>query len=205
MSGIGMLARWIARPGRNAEAGDLLRDALPLVMIESGTLAWFPLRFAETGFGVFASFRDLASRRAHLDGAAHELLWDKAPLVFDGAPRVDELDIVAEKLPPVGPYGPVNHGLLLSFEAKPGMELQVRRLLQDGFEAVREERGTVAWFGLSFGDCRFGSFAVFAEPGARFAHLAGHLPAALARHALSKLDGMPHLELPQVLAAKIEA
>jgi hypothetical protein len=200
-----LLTRWVARPGKDEEAGDLLRDALPLVELESGTLAWFPLRFGPSDFGVFASFRDLASRRSHLDGAAHQILWTKAPLVFDGEPHVDELDVLAEKLPPRGRCGPITQGLLLDFRIKLGQDRRVRELLTGSLEAIEREPGTTAWFALHLGADRYGSFAVFADKGTRFRHLTGHLPEELVKHALSLLKGLPELEMPQVMSAKIAA
>jgi hypothetical protein len=187
------------------EAGDLLRDALPLVELEPGTLAWFALRFGPADFGVFASFRDLASRRSHLDGSAHQIVWKKAPLVFDGEPHVDELDVLADKLPVSGPYGPIMQGVLLDFPIKPGQDRRVRELLTGSFEAIEREQRTTAWFALHLGADRCGSFAVFADKGARFRHLAGHLPQELVKHALSLLEALPELEMPEVLSAKIAA
>lgn len=204
MSGIGMLTRWTARRGQDAQAGDLLRDALPLVMLESGTLAWILLRFDGRDYGVFAEFRDYTSRRAHLDGPAHRILVDKSPLVFEGQPHVDEADVMAEKLPPDWSYAPLTQGVLLEFSARPGKIDPAKNLFLDTFEAAEEqEPGTTACFALRIGDERFASLAVVGDRAARFAHLTGVLPAELARHALALLRGLPDLETPHVLAAKL--
>jgi quinol monooxygenase YgiN len=203
MSGIGTFTRWVVRPGKDAQAGDLLRDALPLVMLESGTLAWFPLRFNASEFGVFACFPDLASLLSHLDGPAHRILQDKAPLVIDGEPQVNELDVLAEKLPAHWSYGPITQGLLLDLKVKPDQDLRVRELLSAGLEEVQREAGTSAWFALRINPERYASFAVFADKRARYAHLTGTLETDLARHALSLLGGLPKLEMPRVLAAKL--
>ncbi|MFC3110298.1 hypothetical protein ACFQAT_22095 [Undibacterium arcticum] len=45
-------------------------------------------------------------------------------------------------------------------------------------------------------------FDVFPDNGGRFAHLAGHGPRELAKHALSLLGSMPDLEILNVLAEK---
>ncbi len=203
MSAIATLARWAARPGQDAQAGDLLRDALPLVMLESGTLAWLALRYDAGAFGTFACFPSLAGRQAHLDGAAQDLLKNKAPLVFDGPPRVVELDVIAEKLPPDALFGPVMLGLQLEFEIRRERELDVRQLLGDAGVAIQQEEGTTAWFALRFDSDRHGSLAVFPDQGARLRHLTGRLPADLATHALTLLQGLPDLDMPQVLAAKL--
>jgi quinol monooxygenase YgiN len=203
MSAIGTLTRWTAQTGQDTQAGDLLRDALPLVMLESGTLAWLALRYDASSFGAFACFPSLAARQAHLDGAAQRLLKNKAPLVFDGSPRVVELDVIAEKLPPDALFGPVAQGLQLEFEIKTGKEMAVRELLLGAFVAIRQEEGTTAWFALRIDSDRYGSFAVFPDKGARFRHLTGRLPVDLATHALKLLHGLPDLEMPQVLAAKL--
>jgi hypothetical protein len=79
----------------------------------------------------------------------------------------------------------------------------MRELLLAALQAVEQEAGTKAWFALHDGAERYASFAVFADMGARFAHLTGHLPAELAKHALSLLQGLPDVDMPRVLAAKI--
>ncbi|MBK6004787.1 hypothetical protein JJB11_01675 [Ramlibacter ginsenosidimutans] len=203
MSAIATLTRWAARPGQDTQASDLLRDALPLVMLESGTLAWLALRYDASSFGTFACFPSLAGRQAHLGGAAHDLLKDKAPVVFDGPRRVVDLDVIAEKLPPDALFGPVTLGLQLEFEIRRERELDVRQLLGDAGAAIQREEGTVAWFALRVDSDRHGSLAVFPDQAARFRHLTGRLPADLATHALKLLHGLPDVEMPQVLAAKL--
>ena len=45
-----------------------LGATLPLANAESGTRAWFALKFGPSTFGVFDAFQDEAGRSAHLNG-----------------------------------------------------------------------------------------------------------------------------------------
>lgn len=51
----------------------------------------------------------------------------------------------------------------------------------------------------------YGIFDVFPDGGGRFAHLTGHVPRELAKHALSLLGSVPDPDLPSVLASKLGA
>jgi quinol monooxygenase YgiN len=74
-----------------------LRDALPLAQAESGTIAWYALRLGKTKFGIFDTFDDEAGRKAHLSGKIAEALFARATELFSQAPRVEQVDILAEK------------------------------------------------------------------------------------------------------------
>ena len=75
--------------------------------------------------------------------------------------------------------------------------------LRDGQSIVEAEPGTIAWFAFHTEDGHYGVTDVFADNGDRFAHLAGHVPRELAKHALTLLGGFPELDLVDVQAAKL--
>jgi hypothetical protein len=91
-------------------------------------------------------------------------------------------------------------GLLLSFQAKSGYEDQVSGFLIDARRYVVAEPGTTAWFAIRRENGEYGIFDVFPDNGARFAHLTGHVPRELAKHALTLLGSMPEMHLVTVHA-----
>ena len=68
-----------------------------------------------------------------------------------------------------------------------------------------DEPKTTAWFAIRTEDGEYGIFDVFPDNGGRFAHLAGHVPRELAKHALTLLGSMPEMEMLSVEAEKLAA
>jgi quinol monooxygenase YgiN len=51
-----------AKAGREEEAAEFLRSALPLVEDEPGTTTWYAVRFDHNTFAIFDAFPDEAAR-----------------------------------------------------------------------------------------------------------------------------------------------
>jgi quinol monooxygenase YgiN len=98
MAKFGLLATMEAKPGKENEVEQFLRGALPLVQDESGTVSWYAIRLGGSKFGIFDTFNDEAGRKAHLSGKVAEALFAKASELFSETPKVEQLDILAEKL-----------------------------------------------------------------------------------------------------------
>jgi quinol monooxygenase YgiN len=96
----------------------------------------------------------------------------------------------------------VKVGLFVRLHAKPGKEGEVEQLLKAGLSIVQEEPGTPLWFALRFDASTFGIFDAFGDNGARQAHLAGRLAAALMAKAGDLLAQPPKIESVDVLASK---
>jgi quinol monooxygenase YgiN len=96
---VGLLVRLEAKPGREDEVASFLEGALPLVEQEPATIAWFALRLGPSTFGIFDVFPDDAGRKAHLSGAVAAALMERAPDLFAESPAIDEVDVLAAKLP----------------------------------------------------------------------------------------------------------
>jgi quinol monooxygenase YgiN len=96
---VGLLVRLEAKPGREDEVAAFLQGALPLVEQEPATVAWFALRLGPSTFGIFDVFPDDAGRKAHLSGAVAAALMERAPELFATPPVIEELDVLAAKLP----------------------------------------------------------------------------------------------------------
>jgi quinol monooxygenase YgiN len=99
MAKFGLLATLEAKPGKENEVEQFLRGALPIVQGESGTISWYAIRMGTSKFGIFDTFNDEAGRQAHVSGKVAEALFARASELFSQAPKIQQLDILAEKLP----------------------------------------------------------------------------------------------------------
>lgn len=199
----GLLVRLEAKPGKDAEVEEFLQSALPMVRQEAATTAWFAIRFGRSEYGIFDAFPDDAGREAHLTGSVAKALMEHADALLAEPPRIQKLDVLADKLPAAEPDQPDTKALLLTFKAKPGNEQKVEQFLRDAQSIVQEEVDTTAWFAIHLDDGEYGIFDVFPDGGGRFKHLTGQVPKELAKHALSLLGSIPDPDLPNVLAEKL--
>jgi quinol monooxygenase YgiN len=201
----GLLVRLEAKPGKEAEVEEFLRSALPLVQQEAGTTAWFAVRFGRGEYGIFDVFPDDEQRDAHLRGPVAEALKQSAAELLAKPPQIQKLVVLADKLPPGTAGVRDTKGLLLTFKPRAGRESEVEKFLRDAQPLVMDEPKTTAWFAIRTEDGEYGIFDVFPDNGGRFAHLAGHVPRELAKHALTLLGSMPEMEMLSVEAEKLAA
>jgi len=96
---VALLARLVARPGKEEEVAGFLAGALPLAEQEKETTAWFALRLSQNEFGIFDAFANDAGRTAHLNGKIAAALMAKAGELLAEPPRIDKVDLLAAKLP----------------------------------------------------------------------------------------------------------
>lgn len=94
----GVVVALPARRGMEADVEDVLLAALPLVGEESGTVAWFAVRFGPSTFATMAYFPDDAARTAHLNGRVMKALLVTATDLLVGTPVVARLHVLAAKL-----------------------------------------------------------------------------------------------------------
>ncbi|MDQ3695881.1 MAG: antibiotic biosynthesis monooxygenase [Chloroflexota bacterium] len=99
MVSVGLLATLKAKPGKEAAVEEFLTAALPIVEGEPDTVAWFAIRMDPSTYGIFDVFPGEPGRQAHLNGEVAAALMARAPELFDGAPDIAQLDILASKLP----------------------------------------------------------------------------------------------------------
>ena len=202
MNTCGLLVRMHARHDKEHAVEELLRSALPLIVDEPQTSAWFALRFGRGEYGIFDVFPDDAARDAHLSGRVRAILDKRSGELFERAPRIEKVDVLADKLP-VASSVPDTRGLLLTFRVKPGHEAEMEDFIHFANEAVNEERTTTAWFGIRMREGEYGIFDVFPGNEERFLHLVGHVPRELAKQAFAFLGAMPEIEMLSVQAEKI--
>jgi quinol monooxygenase YgiN len=199
----GLLVRLEAKHDQDDQVERFLIGALPIVAEEPGTTAWFAVRFGRHEYGIVDFFPDDAARQAHLSGRVAKGLAERGVELFTEAPQIEPLDVLAFKLQAVVPPEPITKGLLLLLPPKSGHEAEVEDFLRGGLPIVEEEPGTTAWFAVRASDGRYGIFDVFPDNGARFAHLTGHVPRELAKHATSLLGGLPDMDMLNVLAYEV--
>lgn len=197
----GLLIRLDAQAGKEREVEHFLKSAVPLVEEEIGTRAWFAVRFGRGEYGIFDTFLDDDALEEHLHGPVAMALQQSNDL-FDGPPRLQKVEVLADKLP-VNPTPEDTKGLLLTFKAKVGHEIEVEQFLREARPMVMEEPNTTAWFAIRTEQGEYGIFDVFPDNGARFIHLMGHVPRELAKNSMSLLGSVPELHLVSVQAEKL--
>jgi quinol monooxygenase YgiN len=99
MVSVGLLVTLEAKPGKDEEVAKFLQGALPLVQQEPQTTAWFALRLGASRFAIVDVFPDEGGREAHLTGQVAAALMERAPDLLAGPPRIETLDVLADKLP----------------------------------------------------------------------------------------------------------
>ncbi|GJD96094.1 putative quinol monooxygenase [Methylobacterium iners] len=94
-----LFVRLEAKPRREADVESFLRGGLSMVEQEPATTAWFAVRIGPSTFGIFDAFPDEAGRQAHLSGGVAQALKEQASELFSEAPSIEEIDVLASKLP----------------------------------------------------------------------------------------------------------
>ncbi|MCG2592797.1 hypothetical protein LZ009_08370 [Ramlibacter sp. XY19] len=179
----GLLVRFEAAKGRDHELETFLVSAL-----DAAAGSCFAVQFGRSEYGVFAFPSAVTS-------PGTELLASEA--------RSETLAVLAHKLPKLPAPAPITRGLLLKFSAREGRQSELERFLRSACDVVEQEAGTAAWYALRLAGGGYALFAVFPDDAQRFTHLTGPVPRALTEQALALLDGVPDMDLLQVLAARL--
>ena len=96
---VALLVRLEAKPGKEAEVESFLKSGLPVVQEEPATTAWFGIKLGPSTFGIFDAFPDEAGRQAHLAGQVAAALMAKASELLAQPPVIEQVDVLAAKLP----------------------------------------------------------------------------------------------------------
>jgi len=99
MTRVALYVEMKARPGREEDVATFLAKARDLVIAETGTVAWFAVRFDTTTFAIFDAFDDEAGRTAHLNGAVAAALMANAAELLASPPDIRQPSVLADKLP----------------------------------------------------------------------------------------------------------
>lgn len=98
MTTTALLIRFEAKPGKEQEVAQFLRDALPLAEAEPATTVWFGIQMGPSTFGIFDAFPDESGREAHLAGKIAAELVAKAPDLLAHPPHIEHVNVLASKL-----------------------------------------------------------------------------------------------------------
>jgi quinol monooxygenase YgiN len=96
---LALFARLEAKPGKEKEVAEFLRDGLALANQEATTLMWFALRVGPTTFAIFDTFGDEAGRQRHLNGPIAQALMARASELLATPPSIEPLEVLGAKLP----------------------------------------------------------------------------------------------------------
>ncbi|HTZ18436.1 MAG TPA: antibiotic biosynthesis monooxygenase [Dissulfurispiraceae bacterium] len=99
MVNLALFVRMEAKPGKEKDVENFLRDGLQLVQQEPATTTWFALQLGPSTFGIFDAFPDEAGRQAHLSGKVAAALMAQASDLFSQPPVISKVDVLAAKLP----------------------------------------------------------------------------------------------------------
>ena len=99
MPTVSLFVRLEAKPGKEAEVAEFLKQGLELAQQEATTPVWFALRLGPSTFGVFDAFADEAGRQAHLDGPIARALMAHAPNLLASPPVIERVEVLGVKLP----------------------------------------------------------------------------------------------------------
>jgi quinol monooxygenase YgiN len=96
---VGLWVPLEAKPDKVDAVRQFLEGGRALVNEEPATTAWFAVQLGPTSFAIFDVFPDDAGRQAHLGGKVAAALMAQAPDLFATPPQINQVDVIAEKLP----------------------------------------------------------------------------------------------------------
>ena len=97
MEKFALLARVTAKPGKENEVAEFLKNALPLAEAEADTVKWYGLKINENTFGIFDTFTTEDGRKQHLQGKIAEALMANAAELLAVDPVIEFVDLLAVK------------------------------------------------------------------------------------------------------------
>jgi len=92
---VGLFVRLEAKPGKEREVADFLRQALPMAQREPKTVSWYAVKLGPSTFAIFDTFDDETGRQEHLSGKVAATLMAKAPDLLLSPPVIEKADILA--------------------------------------------------------------------------------------------------------------
>ncbi len=96
---VALYVRLEAKAGKEEDVVKFLNSGLALVQEEPATTAWFAIKMGPRTFGIFDAFPNEAGRQAHLAGKVAAALMAKASELFSQPPTIEQVDVLAAKLP----------------------------------------------------------------------------------------------------------
>ena len=92
-----LFVRLEAKPGKEKDVEEFLKQGLQLANQETTTPLWFALRLGKSTFAIFDAFRDESGRQTHLNGPIAKALMAQAPNLLAAPPSIEPLDVLGAK------------------------------------------------------------------------------------------------------------
>lgn len=88
-----------ARPGREDDVLQMLRDIRACVEDEPGTGPWYAVRHSQTTFAIFEAFPGIAARDAHVAGGGGDIFRDLERMnrLLAAPAHVQKVDVLLSK------------------------------------------------------------------------------------------------------------
>lgn len=96
---VSQFVRLEAKPGKEQEVADFLKQGVAMADQEVTTPLWFAVRFGPSTFGIFDAFENDKGRQAHLNGPIAAALMANASKLFAAPPTIEASDVIGGKLP----------------------------------------------------------------------------------------------------------
>jgi quinol monooxygenase YgiN len=97
MEKFALLARLEAKPGKETEVLEFLKNALPIAEGELATVKWYALQLGPSTFGIFDTFETEEGRAEHLSGEIAKALMARASELLATAPVIEQVELLAVK------------------------------------------------------------------------------------------------------------
>jgi quinol monooxygenase YgiN len=98
MLSLGLFVRLEAKPGKEKELADFLRQALQMANQEKTTPLWFALQLGPSTFAVSDAFHDESGRQTHLNGPIAKALMAQASNLLAVPPSIEKTEILGAKI-----------------------------------------------------------------------------------------------------------
>jgi quinol monooxygenase YgiN len=96
---LGLLVTLEAKPGKEGEVEEFLRQGRVLVQDEPDTLVWFATRLGPSTFGIFDAFATDEGRQRHLTGKVATALGEIGTDLLASPPQIRPVEVIADKIP----------------------------------------------------------------------------------------------------------
>ncbi len=98
MAKFALYAELKAKPGMEGEVESFLKSGAEMAQAEPETRHWYAIKEDKPGvYSIFDTFDDEPAREAHLHGEIAKALMARADQLFSEAPKIRQLDLLAEK------------------------------------------------------------------------------------------------------------
>ncbi len=183
-------------PGKEAQVEALLKSGAETVKHnEPNTLQWYALQEGPGKYAIIDFFHDPKGRDVHFQGKVAAALHSTAGETIEGGwdnglvANVQNSQVLASTIT-ADKSRQAKIALRIEFQAKPGKEEALAKLLAGTAETIRStEPGTLVFYAIRIAPSRFAIFDAFAGDEGKGAHFAGQVAGALKAHAEDLVEG----------------